>query len=676
MKTRRIRLATTLSIALIALALTSQLASLPRSHPSPQRIIQPPSPSSLSLPATLNARGATFPFPLIQNWTINYHAQNPNITLNYLSVGSGAGQNALFNKTDDFDASDAPLNTNQRLLAPNVLHIPETIGSVTVSYNLTATGITKSLNLTGAVVAQIYLGQILFWNDPAIQSLNPGVTLPNHNITTVHRFDSSGTTFVFTSFLSQDSPTFASTVGALTKPTWPGSPTGSPPPIAITGTGNAGLASVIRKTPYSIGYVELNYAITNKFTYANIQNPAGNFITPTLATTANAIINYAGTFPTGNGDWSTVSLLNQPGAQTYPIASLTYFLVYRELNVVPSMDNNEGFQAKALTNFLYWAVNNGGQFWTSGLNYVPLPTNLRILDNASIASITFTVNASPISRTINLNASGAGGWNNTAITVHSGDTITFMLSSSDAATHQWFLDLNNNNVLDANETRSSQFSSTAPIPFAFTPKIGVNIPAGGSWIYKDLNNLANTGTLNVIQQQVAAPFHVASTLNNNPLTPLMDSSRVTTIGSLVIDLRTLFFAGNITVVAVDSTSGSVTASKTYAISNLQLQTPLFSTTAIFYFELNAAVLPYDLSSAITLQLKGLTATVSNIVTREIDIAARGIVDIIDAGFMFVRFNSTPTSPNWDPRADLLNAGVVNIIEVGILEVRYSSPVFR
>ena len=674
MISREITITTTLSLALIALTIMSLTTAIPRSPASPQRTTQLPFPSSLTLPAALHARGATFPAPLIAAYASNYHAQNSNVTLTYGGGGSGAGQRALINKTDDFDASDAPLNAQQRILAPNVLHIPETIGSVTLSYNLTAAGIPTGLNLTGAVIAQIYLGAILFWNDPGIQSLNPGFTLPNHNITTAHRFDGSGTTFVFTSFLSQASPTWATSVGSGTTVLWPGSPTGVPPPIAITGNGNGGVASVISSKPYSIGYVELNYALNplHKLTFANVQNPAGNFITPTLATTQNAIVNYAGTFPTGSGDWSTVSLLNQPGAQTYPLASFSYFLVYRELNVVPSMDLNETFQAKALVNFLYWAVNSQGQGLAPNLYYVPLPTNVRLIDNASIASMTFTIPSTPISSTINLSASATTGWNPTSITVYSGDTITLMLSSADGLTHQWFLDLNNNNVIDANETASLTFNSITPIAFVFTPKIGVNIPLAGSWTYKDANNLANTGTLRVIQQQVAAPFLPRSTLNDPIYTPTLDTSRVTTIGTLVVDARTFALSGNITVAAVDSGSTSTipTFIKAYLLTNLQ------PNSATHKFAFNVQVQPYALSSVINMQITGLTPTIGKILTREIDPLGKGSVAFLDISFMASLFGTTVGQLTYNPTADILAHGKVDFLDISTAALNYLAPVFR
>jgi phosphate transport system substrate-binding protein len=681
MNTRKIRLASTISIAIIALLLIPIVTGVPRSQSYTQGGPSSSTTDPMQFNVTLHARGASFPAPLILNaWIPNYQSQTPGVTVSYQSVGSGAGQRAFMNKTDDFDASDAPLSVAQRYLTPNVLHIPETIGSVTLSYNLPS--ITANLNLTGAIIAQIYMGQILNWNDPAIQNLNPHVSLPAHQITTVHRSDSSGTTFIFTSFLSQDSAAWASAIGAGTTVAWPGSPTGSPPPIALSGNGNGGVAAVIASTQYSFGYVELNYALQNGFTFAQVQNPTGNFILPSLTTTSYAVENSSTILPSGSADWSSVSMLNRPGSQTYPIASFTYFIVYKELNVIPDMNLNETFQANALINFLYWAVNKGQQY-TSALSYVPLPLFVRQLDNQTIQSITYTT-PSKISRTIHLSESAAGGWNGTgtagpSITIYSGDTINLILSSSDApATHQWFVDYNNNGVLDANEmaTASATFNSLTPTASpAITPAIGINVPAAGTWTYRDNNNPANTGTIQVIPQQIAAPYLVPASLTaGNALR--LDSSKVTTVGSLIINMRTLTFSGNITEVAVDSTSGTVTFAKSYLLPNIQLHTVPNTPGVQARFVFNAAVLPYPESSIGSLQLTGTTATLNNILTREVDMAANGFVSIVDVGVVFGDYGFSVGNPSYNPQANLTGTGTVNINDVSIVALNYGAPVFR
>lgn len=679
MNIRKIKLTSTISIAIIALLVIPVVTGLPRSQSQIQGGPSSTTSDPMQFNVTLHARGASFPAPMIFNWIPTYQSQTPGVTISYQSVGSGAGQRAFMNKTDDFDASDAPLSVSQRYLTPNVLHIPETIGSVTLSYNLP--GITTALNLTGAIIAQIYMGQILNWNDPAIQNLNPHVTLPAHQITTVHRSDSSGTTFIFTSFLSQDSAAWASAIGANTAVTWPGSPTGSPPPISLSGNGNGGVAAVIASTQYSFGYVELNYALQNGFTFAQIQNPANNFILPSLTTTGYAVQNSSTILPTGSADWSNVNMLNRPGSQTYPIASFTYFLVYKELNVIPSMDLNETYQGNALINFLYWVVNKGQQY-TSALSYVPLPLFVRQLDNQTIQSITFTT-PSKISRTVHLSESAIGGWNGTGsigprITIYSGDTVNLLLSSTDSAIHQWFVDYNNNGALDANEvaTASATFNSptfTASPPII--PAIGINVPQAGNWTYRDANNLANTGTIQVIQQQIAAPYLVPASLTaGNALK--IDSSKVTTVGTLIISMRTLTVSGNITEVAIDATSGTVTFSKSNLVPNLQLHTVPNQPGVQVRFLFNAAVLPNPLSSTGFLQLVGVTPTLSNSLTREVDMAANGFVSIIDVSVVFGDFNFSVGNPQYNPQADLIAAGTVNITDVSIVVQDYGAPVFR
>jgi phosphate ABC transporter phosphate-binding protein len=324
--------------------------------------------------AVLHGAGATFPAPFI-NATITHYTANvqTNVQIDYPGGGSGAGISALTAKTVDFAGSDAPLTASQRAAAPNALHIPETIGAITVAYNLP--GVTTGLKLTGPIIADIYLGTLTKWNDPAIQDLNSGVTLPDQNIVTVHRSDSSGTTNWFTKYLTAVSSTWSSQVGSGTSVQWP-SGTGA--------SGNSGVAATVQSTPNAAGYIELAYALQNSITVATIQNPAGNWIAPSLASTtsaAEALTN----LPTGDQDWGSVSLLNTAGAQAYPIVTPTYLLVYKELNVVPGMDQNKATQ---LVQFLWYIVHDG-QSLASNLEYATLPSNVVQVDEASINSITF-----------------------------------------------------------------------------------------------------------------------------------------------------------------------------------------------------------------------------------------------------------------------------------------------
>lgn len=322
---------------------------------------------------TLTGAGATFPFPLLSAMSSDYTQSSPTIHINYQSIGSGAGIKFLTNKTVDFAASDAPLTSTQIQQAPNSLHIPETIGSVVFAYNLPA--IPKGLNLTGSVVAGIFLGSITKWNNATIQNMNHGFTLPDQTISVVHRSDGSGTTFVWTSYLSLVSPAWNRTVGKGTSVPWP---------VGVGQSGNGGVAGYVNTTQYTAGYVELTYALQNSMTYAKIQNKALNFIEPSLLSTA-AALNTVSSLPNGDQSWGGVTLLDSSDTNAYPIASFTYLLVYKELNVVRGMTLAK---AQALVNFL-WFVVHGGQFLAAPLHYVRLPDSVIAINEATIKSITF-----------------------------------------------------------------------------------------------------------------------------------------------------------------------------------------------------------------------------------------------------------------------------------------------
>ncbi len=274
----------------------------------------------------------------------------------------------------DFACSDAALTDGQRDAAPDALHIPETIGAVTVAYNLP--GIASGLHLTGQVIADIFQGKITLWNDPAIQNLNPDITLPAKTIATVHRSDGSGTTFIFTSYLSKVSTEWQEAVGQGKSVSWPGG-IGSP--------GNTGVASSVTGNQYAIGYVELVYALENDMTVAAIQNPSGNYILPTLESTTAAAQAGAASLPAGDASWTEVNLLNMDDEEAYPIVSFTYLLSYKELNVIPGMTEEK---ATALVQFLWYVVHEG-QDLAPELEYAKLPSNVVQLNEATIRSITF-----------------------------------------------------------------------------------------------------------------------------------------------------------------------------------------------------------------------------------------------------------------------------------------------
>ena len=334
-----------------------------------------PAPTPTPEPAILNGAGASFPYPLINDMITDYTSTRSWATINYQSIGSGGGINALQQKTVDFAGSDAPLTASETNNVPNALHIPETIGAVTVTYNLP--GISTGLKLTGQVIADIYLGTITMWNDDAIKALNPTLTLPAQSIIVVHRSESSGTSFVFTGYLSAVSSTWASTVGQGKSVAWP---------VGVGVSNNAGVAGTVEGNAYAIGYVELAYTVENQMKVAAIRNAAGNYIMPTLATTTAAAQSVASAgLPAGSASWSSVNILNAAGADSYPIVSFSYIIVYKELNVIPTMTQAK---AVALVQWLWYMVHDG-QTLSSGLSYAPLPSNVVTINEATIRSITY-----------------------------------------------------------------------------------------------------------------------------------------------------------------------------------------------------------------------------------------------------------------------------------------------
>ncbi|HJS83386.1 MAG TPA: phosphate ABC transporter substrate-binding protein PstS [Nitrososphaera sp.] len=331
---------------------------------------------------TINGAGATFPYPLIDTWRVEYQQVNPDIDINYQSIGSGGGVKQFTEKTVDFGASDAPLTESERnALSGAAMHIPETIGSVVVAYNIPGFE-QKGLKLTGPIIADIFSGKIDRWDDPAIKELNPDASLPSQNIVVVHRSDGSGTTFVWTSYLSAVSQEWEGSVGAGKSVQWP---------TGIGAPGNEGVASAVKSTPGSIGYVELAYSLTTGMNYGFIQNKEGNFIEPTLESTSAAVGTSAARLPAGDESWQNVSILDAAGEESYPIASFSYLLLYKELKTNPQIDSME--KAKALLEFVNWAITDGQQF-ADDLDYVPLPDEVIRLNQETLASITF--NGQPV----------------------------------------------------------------------------------------------------------------------------------------------------------------------------------------------------------------------------------------------------------------------------------------
>ena len=370
-------IAKSISLGLILSILLASITAASIFVKSYAQLLVPKQIQSQSGQATLNGAGATFPFPLIDTWRVEYQKVKPSININYQSIGSGGGVKQFTAKTVDFGASDAPLSDTERKAAPGAVQIPETIGSVAVAYNIPGIP-SKALKFTGPVLADIFLGKITKWNDPQIQALNPGKTLPSANIVVVHRSDGSGTTFVWTSFLSKESAQWNQQVGASKSVPWP---------IGIGAPGNEGVANAIKGSPNTIGYIELNYALTAGIPYALIKNPAGNFIEPSLNSTQEAVSSspIAKSLPAGDQSWTSVEMLNSPGPNAYPIASLTYLLLYKDMSNNPSMDQTK---AKSLVDFISWAITDG-QKLASNLGYVPLPPVVVKHDQDTLKSLTF-----------------------------------------------------------------------------------------------------------------------------------------------------------------------------------------------------------------------------------------------------------------------------------------------
>lgn len=325
---------------------------------------------------SINAAGATFPFPLIDLWRVEYNSLYESVNLNYQSIGSGGGIKQHIEGTVSFAASDKPMSGSESERAPGTLHIPEAIGGIVIAYNLPEIH-RSGVQLTGSMIADIFLGKITRWDDPAIASANPGLELPAEDIITVHRSDGSGTTFVFTDYMVHVSPEFDEMVGRGKSVPWPS---------GVGAAGNEGVAGVVKTTPYSIGYIELAYAFQAGITYADVQNADGTtFITPTLETLAAASEHAAEVgLPAAHEAWDGVSIVNAPGSDSYPIASLTYLLVYEDLE--KSTDSIE--EARAVVHLVHWMITEGQQY-SSSLLYVPLHAHVADIGKAGLKRVSY-----------------------------------------------------------------------------------------------------------------------------------------------------------------------------------------------------------------------------------------------------------------------------------------------
>jgi phosphate transport system substrate-binding protein len=313
---------------------------------------------------SINATGATFPAPIYQKWFEAYHNAHSNVQINYQALGSGAGIAQLTAGTVDFGASDMPLTDDMlSKIKGKVFHFPTVIGAVVPTYNIP--GVSADLNFTQKALAGIYLGTIAKWNDPEIAKANPSVKLPADDIVVVHRSDGSGTSFIFTDFLSKASPDWKSKVGASANPNWP---------VGLGGKGNDGVMGLVKQTPDSIGYVELIYALSQKIPYGLVQNAAGKFLKADLAGVTAAAAGAAKTMP----DDFRVSITDAPGATAYPISSFTWLLIPAHFS--------DAAKEQAIKGFLAWMLTDGQSF-NESLSYAKLPAAVVAREQNQIAQI-------------------------------------------------------------------------------------------------------------------------------------------------------------------------------------------------------------------------------------------------------------------------------------------------
>ena len=312
---------------------------------------------------SLNGAGATFPYPIYSKWFNEYHKAHPEVQINYQSIGSGGGIRQVTAGTVDFGASDGPMTDEQlSQLKFKLFHIPTVLGSVVPAYNIS--GVTGEIKFSPDVLANIFLGKITNWNDKAIAKDNPDLHLPDKPIIVVHRSDGSGTTYIFTDYLSKVSPDWKTQVGKGTSVRWP---------LGLGGKGNEGVAGVVRQMDGAIGYIELIYALQNKIAFGPVKNVAGNFVKASLESTTAA----AASMKTMPADFR-VSITNAPGADSYPISSFTWLLVPAQWK--------DATKGKVMVDFLNWMLDSG-EGMVKELDYAPLPTNVAEKVRARIKEI-------------------------------------------------------------------------------------------------------------------------------------------------------------------------------------------------------------------------------------------------------------------------------------------------
>src|SRR5215467_9003975 len=312
----------------------------------------------------INGAGATFPAPIYTKWFAEYNKLHSNVQINYQPIGSGGGIRQITNQTVFFGATDGPMTNDQQLAAPGkIFHFPTVLGAVVPVYNIPS--LSAELKFSGQVLADIFLGKITKWNDPAIAKLNAGVNLPGTDITVVHRAEGSGTTYIFVDYLSKVSPEFKTKVGVAQSVNWP---------TGVGGRGNEGVSGLVRQTPGALGYVELIYALQNKISYGPVQNMAGEFAKASVESVTAAAAAAAAQMPPD----FRVSITNAPGKGVYPISSFTWLLLYES-----PKDKARG---KAMVDFVKWALTDG-QKYAGDLGYAPLPEAMVKLESAQLAKI-------------------------------------------------------------------------------------------------------------------------------------------------------------------------------------------------------------------------------------------------------------------------------------------------
>ena len=312
----------------------------------------------------INGAGATFPAPIYAKWFAEYNKLHSDVRINYQPLGSGAGIRQLTERTVFFGASDGPMTQDQLLAAPGkILHLPTVLGGVVPVYNLP--GVSQELKFSGPVLANIFLGKVTKWNDPAITALNPGVSLPGTDIVVAHRSDGSGTTYIWVDYLSKVSPEFKKVVGVGTAVKWP---------VGVAAAKNDGVAAIVAQTPGALGYVELIYAIQTKTAYGQVQNMNGKFVKASIDSVSAAAAAAARQMPPD----FRVSITNAPGDDVYPISSFTWILLY--------LDAKDKAQGKAMVDFMKWALTDGQKF-AGEMGYAPIPKTVVDMEMKALDTI-------------------------------------------------------------------------------------------------------------------------------------------------------------------------------------------------------------------------------------------------------------------------------------------------